>query len=97
MRQYLKFILPFIIMCFLSCTDVEDNSDWSEDKIIEISPEIVPVKIFGTPNETDGMTIRITGTNHSENVPTTFIEGFEFEPGYFYTLKVRIIHFTTVH
>ena len=76
----------------VSCTDNDNNMDWTEEKVIEISPEIVPMYVFGEPNEINGMRVKIKGENQWHVYPINFIEGFEFEPGYFYTLKVEITH-----
>ncbi|MCD8202537.1 MAG: DUF4377 domain-containing protein [Prevotella sp.] len=82
----------FLLVCALSCTDDNNDYDWSEEKVIEISSEIVPVNIFGEPSEVDGMLIRIDGENQWKAYPITIIDGFEFEPGYLYSLKVKITH-----
>ena len=78
------------ILCMASCTKDNDDVDWSEEKVIEVSPEIVPVYIFGDPNKVDGMLVKIDGENNT--YPIRFIDGFEFETGYAYILKVRITH-----
>ncbi|MCD8292049.1 MAG: DUF4377 domain-containing protein [Prevotella sp.] len=92
----IKFLSSFLVLllslCALSCTDDNDDCDWSEEKVIEISSEIVPVKIFGEPDEVDGMLVRIDGEKQWKAYPITIIDGFEFEPGYLYILKVKIIH-----
>lgn len=91
--KYLSsFLALFLSLCTLSCSDDNDKHDWSEEKVIEISSEIVPAYIWGEPNEVDGMLIRIDGENQWKAYPTTFIEGFEFDPEYSCTLKVKIIH-----
>ncbi|MBR6455597.1 MAG: DUF4377 domain-containing protein [Prevotella sp.] len=91
--KYLSSFLGLLLsLCTLSCTDDNDYRDWSEEKVIEISSEIVPVNIFGEPSEVDGMLVRIDGENQWKAYPITIIEGFEFESGYLYTLKVKIIH-----
>ena len=91
--KYLSsFIVLLLSLCTLSCSDDNDEHDWSEEKVIEISPEIVPAYIWGEPNEVDGMLIRIDGENQWKAYPITFIDGFEFEPGFSYTLQVEIIH-----
>lgn len=89
--KYLStFIVLVLSLCMLSCTKDNDDVDWSEEKIIEVSPEIVPVYIFGDPNKVDGMLVKIDAENHT--YPIGFIDGFEFEAGYSYTLKVKITH-----
>lgn len=91
--KYLSYLLVLLLsFCSLSCTDNNDEHDWSEEKVIEISSEIVPAYIWGEPNEVDGMLIRIDGENQWKAYPITFIDGFEFEQGYSYILKVKIIH-----
>lgn len=91
--KYLSsFLVLLLSLCTLSCSDDNDERDWSEEKVIEVSSKIVPAYIWGEPNEVDGMLIRFVGENQWKACPITFIDGFEFEPGYSYTLKVKIIH-----
>ncbi|MCD8293318.1 MAG: DUF4377 domain-containing protein [Prevotellaceae bacterium] len=91
-----KFVSPLLVLllsfCALSCSDGNDGRDWSEEKVIEISSETVPVNIFGDPSEVDGMLASLDGGNQWKAYPATIIDGFEFEPGYLYTLKVEIVH-----
>ncbi len=89
LRPFLFLLLSF---CAISCLDDNEALDWSEEKIIEISSEIVPAEIFGDPKYVDGMLIRIDGENRWKAYPVGFIDGFEFEPGYLYVLKVEVIH-----
>ncbi|MCI6161221.1 MAG: DUF4377 domain-containing protein [Prevotella sp.] len=92
----IKYLSTFLVLllspCALSCSDDNDERDWSEKKLIEVSSEIVPAYIWSEPNEVDGMLIRIDGDNQWKAYPITSIDGFEFEPGYSYTLIVKIIH-----
>lgn len=91
--KYLSsFLVLLLSLCTLSCSDDNDERDWSEEKVIEVSSEIVPAYIWGEPSEVDGMLIKIDGEIQWKAYPITFIDGFEFEPGYSYTLKVKIIH-----
>ena len=91
--KYLSsFLVLLLSLCTLSCSDDNDERDWSEEKVIEVSSEIVPAYIWGEPNEVDVMLIKIDGEIQWKAYPITFIDGFEFEPGYTYTLKVKIIH-----
>lgn len=92
--KHIFSILLYILLpvCFLSCTNEDNDVDWSEDRIIEISSEIVAINTFGEPSVVNGMKIRIQGENDWKVYPTTFIDGFIFESGYFYTLKVKITH-----
>lgn len=93
MKHLLSFLLCILFpICFLSCTKEDNDVAWSENRIIEISSEIVPINTFGEPSIVDGMKIRIQGENDWKVYPTTFIDGFMFEPGYFYTLQVMITH-----
>ena len=87
-----SFLVLLLFLCSLACSDENEDRDWSEEKIIYISSEIVPAYIFGEPSEVDGMRIKIDGTNQWNAYPLTFVEGFVFEPGYKYTLKVQIFH-----
>lgn len=91
-KQLGIFLILVLSICTLSCTDDHNNYDWAEEKIIEVSSEIVPVSVFGEPSIVDGMLVRTVGGSQWEAYPITFIEGFEFEQGYIYTLKVEIIH-----
>ena len=84
------FIVLLLSLCMFSCTKDNEEVDWSEEKVIEVSPEIVPVYIFGDPGKVDGMLVKIDGENHT--YPIGFIDGFKFETGYSYTLKVKITH-----
>lgn len=92
----MKYVSVYLVLlfsiCALSCTDDHNDCDWSEEKIIEVSSKIVPVSVFGEPSIVDGMLVRTVGGSQWEAYPITFIEGFEFEQGYIYTLKVEIIH-----
>lgn len=92
--KHILSILLYILLpaCFLSCTEEDNDVDWLEDRIIEISSEIVAINILGEPSIVDGMKIRMQEENDWKVYPTTFIDGFIFDPGYFYTLKVKITH-----
>lgn len=93
MKHILSILLYTLLpACFLSCTKDGNDVAWSEDRIIEISSEILAINTFGEPSVVDGMKIRIQGENDWKVYPITFIDGFIFEPGYFYTLKVKITH-----
>jgi hypothetical protein len=95
-NKYLSLFLALLLsLCTLSCNnDVNDNEDrdWSEEQIVEISSEIVPVSVLDPPYIVDGMLVRIKGESQWIPRPTTEIIEFEFEPGYSYTLKVNITH-----
>ena len=85
------FVL-LLSVCVLSCTEGNNDVDWTEEKVVEVSSEMVPINIFGDPGVVDGMRVRIQGESQWSAFPIHFIEGFEFEPGYSYTLKVEITH-----
>ena len=87
-----SFLVLLFSLCVLSCSEDNKELDWSEEKTIVISSEIVPAEIFGDPKYVDGMLVRFDGENRWEAYPIGFIEGFEFEPGYVYILKVEMIH-----
>ena len=76
----------------LSCSKEKEEVDWTEEKNIEVNSCIVPVKVFGVPDTVDGFQIRTVGTKEWKAVPSYFIEGFKFEEGYFYVLKVKYTH-----
>ena len=59
MEHLLRFLLFISFpICFLSCTEDGNDIDWSEERIIEISSEIVAITTFGEPHVVDGMKIR---------------------------------------
>ena len=87
-----SFIVLLLSFCTLSCHDDNDERDWSEEKLVEVSSEIVPAYVWGVPDKVEGMLIRTEDDNQWKAVPLFFIEGFEFEPGYTFTLKVNIVH-----
>ena len=95
-KMYFKSLSSLLILlvsfCMASCTDNDNDADWTEEKVVEVSSEMVPINIFGDPGVVDGMRVRIQGESQWSAFPIHFIEGFEFEPGYFYTLKVEITH-----
>lgn len=60
MEHLLRFLLFISFpIYFLSCTENGNDIDWSEERIIEISSEIVAITTFGEPSVVDGMKIRI--------------------------------------
>lgn len=92
LKTSITIIILMLSIIFISCSDKNDDIDWTEEKNVEISPDIVPVNIFGEPGTVDGMLVKIEGDNQWHAYPINFIEGFDFEPGYFYVLKVKITH-----
>lgn len=93
-KMYFKPLNSLLVLlvsfCMASCSD--NDADWTEEKVVEVSSEMVPINIFGDPGVVDGMRVKIKGEDQWHVYPTHFIEGFEFEPGYSYILKVRITH-----
>lgn len=52
MIRKLYFVLALILgLSFNSCTNENEGVDWTEEKVIEISSEIAPINIFGSPSE----------------------------------------------
>lgn len=83
-------------MCQLfSCSDCEDDKDWEEIKTIEVGPETVTLQVFGDPGIVDAYKIKGLSNSDPERwvpYPKYFINGFEHEEGYYYVLKIKIIH-----
>lgn len=81
----------FVSFIFFSCTK-DNDVDWSEESIVEVSPNIIPVHIFGEPDVVEGILVKFDGFKEWVPYPLHFIEGFTFEEGYNYSLKVKVIH-----
>lgn len=91
--RYISSFLVLLLSLFaVSCNDDKEVVDWSEERIVEISPELVSINTFGVPDEVNGMLLKVQGENKWTAYPATFIEDFQFAPGYRYTLKVEIVH-----
>lgn len=84
-------MLLFPLFCY-SCINDNESEDWKEQKVIEVASEIVPVKVFGNPDVVDGLKVKNLNSKDWEAYPLRFIEGFDFEEGYDYTLRVEVIH-----
>ena len=90
-----KLLLVVCAICAclssMSCSNDKDE-DWSEDKTIEVASHIVPCKIWGDPDTVDGIEIRPIGASEWNTIPLYSIDGFKFEEGFSYVLKIQIIH-----
>ena len=84
-------LMIFSFLCY-SCVNESEDEDWNEQKTIEVASEIVPVKVFGVPDTVDGIKVKNLNSTEWESYPIGFIDGFAFEEGYEYMLKVEVIH-----
>lgn len=85
------FLLTLSTLSFLGCTDNNEN-DWSEEITVDVDSLIVPCKIWGNPNIVDGIRIKEGASSKWDTIAIHSIEGFEFEAGYLYVLKLKVIH-----
>lgn len=83
-------IFCMIILC-VGCHD-DKPEDWSEIVNLYISAETGNYKPLGAEKVLEGMKIREKLTEDWEIVHFKTIEGFSYEKGYSYTLKVEKIH-----
>jgi hypothetical protein len=84
--------LPFALSA-CSLDDEDEEKDWTEQKLVEVGPYIVPVYVWEDPNiYVDGIRVKNLGSSRWEPYCLDFIQGFEFEPGYYYELKVEVTH-----
>ena len=72
--QHLRVFVAFLAsICIVSCIDNKDV-DWSEEKIVEISTEVVPVNIFGDPGTVDGILVKVEGDNEWQDYPINLLK-----------------------
>lgn len=79
------------ITCLSSCqNDDEENVDIVKAIIVEVdsTPCIVNIE-WPEPYSITGMSIKEENSSEWQKVPLTRINGFTYEPGYYYTLKVK--------
>jgi len=92
MKTKLLLYILIGIFCsfgFFSCSSDHD-SDWTEEISVEVDSELVPYEIWEAT--VDGIRIRQIGTLPWHTIPVGSIEGFEFEEGYSYVLKIQVTH-----
>jgi hypothetical protein len=85
------FIGNFLMSC-LSLNDNEDK-DRTEEVMLTVASKKVdfyPFENIGIPSE--GISVKEDNANYWTSFPLTAIEGFVYEEGYEYRLKVRKIH-----
>ncbi len=79
------------ITCLSSCLNNDDDVDVVKNIIMEVDSHPCEVYPFGWDITTPipGMKIKEENSKEWQNEPQSAIDGFTFEPGYFYTLKVK--------
>jgi hypothetical protein len=93
LMMYILIALPFALSA-CSLEDEDDvKKDWTEKKVVEVGPEIVPVYAwFDSDYSVDGMRVKNLASSGWGSYTLDFIQGFHFEPGYSYELKVEVTH-----
>ena len=89
----LRLPLFYLIFILSSCLSDNENKDWQEEVFLTVSSEMVdfyPFINIGIPSE--GIYIKEDKLNYWTSFPLTGIEGFNYEAGYEYRLKVRKTH-----
>lgn len=88
-KEILGIMLLFLcISCFMSCDKDDDNV--GEIVVISISPELVWVSSTSSIPAHLAMECTIEENNKKLHIAEDQIEGFEYNKGYEYKLKVRI-------
>lgn len=79
------------ITCLSSCLNDDDDVDVVKNIIMNVDSEPCEVYPFGWEITSPALGMKIKEENSKEwqNESQYAIEGFTFEPGYFYTLKVK--------
>lgn len=89
------FILLITLFCtvsFTSCSEEDEPKDWTEEVIVEVGPDTVPVNSFGGLPPVECMLVKYQGSDNLHHWETWLIKGFTFEKGYRCKLKVEITH-----
>ncbi len=93
-KLFFKCVLVLIVFCasltLISCED--DSKNWSEIVFFIVSSEKGEYYPFGSSNACEGLKIKKEGESSWTIIPLTGIEGFNYEEGFNYCLKVEIIH-----
>lgn len=80
----------FGITCLSSCLNDDEDVDIVKTIIIEVDSTPCTVYIeWPEPCSISGMRIKEENSSEWQKVPLSRIVGFTYEPGYFYTLKVK--------
>lgn len=82
-------------LLFGSCLNDKEVHDWSETVEMEVSSQLGEYRIWGmepTDAPLSGIQVRETSESDWQVLPLTGIEGFDYEEGYAYRLKVEKTH-----
>ncbi len=88
--QKIIYILCMITLC-IGCQE-DKPKDWSEIVILYVSAETGTYNPWGIDEVLEGMKIRESQTDTWNVVHFKTIEGFSYEKGYSYSLKVEKTH-----
>jgi hypothetical protein len=84
--------ISFLIFLMVGCENNEDK-DWTEKVFLTVSSETVDYSpIEGNGAVFDGLRIKEDNANHWIIIPLNDIEGFNYEVGHEYKLKVLKTH-----
>lgn len=96
MKRYIYFTAVIMtcllgVTCLSSCLNNDDDVDVVKNIIVEVDSTPCDVYPFGwdVTNPAPGMRIKEENSKEWQNESQYAIDGFTFEPGYFYTLKVK--------
>ncbi|MDR1555635.1 MAG: DUF4377 domain-containing protein, partial [Tannerellaceae bacterium] len=82
----------FTLLMVVGCKDSE-NKDWTEEVLMTVASEFVdyhPIESNGIAS--DGLHIKEDNISYWIKIPLDAIEGFNYEVGYEYRLKVLKTH-----
>ncbi len=93
MKHLICICLFAVVLPFFSGCSNDDDKDWNEKVVLYVASNVVdfyPFENNGVP--IDGINVREKNSNLWTPLPVDFIEGFVFEEGYEYELKVIKTH-----
>ena len=80
----------FGITCLSSCLNDDEDMDVVKNIILEVDSHPCTVNPeWGVPTPIPGMSIKEENSSEWKKVPQSTVEGFTFETGYLYILKVK--------
>jgi hypothetical protein len=91
-KTFLIIVACFSVLLITGCENGEDK-DWTKEIMVTVASKKVdfyPFINIGIPSE--GISVKEDNANHWSSFPLEFIEGFTYEEGYEYRLKVQKIH-----